>query len=137
MVQCAASGDTLDGVDTPAGQWLRAGVRPSVVVRTEVLCHLLTGADWVAHPKGVRLRRVRIDGFLDLESATVRCPLWLEDCELDEQQPVMPDFASAPLLILRGCRLGGLAGYNVTVAASLDPQGTVCAGPGSTGGCQA
>jgi hypothetical protein len=129
MVECAASGETLDGTDAPGGRQPRAGAGPSVVVRAEVLCHLLTGADWVAHPKGVRLRRVRIDGFVDLESATVRCPLWLEGCELDEQQPVMLDFASAPLLVLRGCWLGGLAGYNVAVAASLDLQGTVCASP--------
>ena len=58
MVECAASGDTLDGVDTPAGQRSRAGVRPSVVVRAEVLCHLLTRADWVAHSTGVRQSNV-------------------------------------------------------------------------------
>jgi hypothetical protein len=54
MVECAASGETLDGVDAPGpgGQQPRAGVQSSVVVRAEVLCHLLTGADWVAHPKG-------------------------------------------------------------------------------------
>jgi len=129
MVECAASGETLDGVDAPSGQRPRAGGGPPVVVRAEVLCHLLTGADWVTHPKGVRLRRVRIDGFLDLESATVRCPLWLVDCELDERQPVMLEFASAPLLVLRRCRLGGLAGYYVKVAANVDLQGTVCTGP--------
>src|SRR5215469_64850 len=44
-------------------------------VRAAVLRYLLIGGSWPVDPKGVRLRGVRVSGLLDLEGATVTCPL--------------------------------------------------------------
>jgi hypothetical protein len=79
MLECAASGELLD----PIGDLSlldRAAINVEAqprTIRAAVLRHLLTETDWAVEPKGVRLSRVRITGLLDLEAATVRCPLWL------------------------------------------------------------
>jgi len=130
MLECAASGETLNGVDDPSlpdpgADQLKAAPR---TVRAAVLRHLLTETNWAVHPKGVRLRRVRISGLLDLEAAAVRCPLWLEDCDLDDPRPIVLDYATAPLLVLHRCRIAGLSGDNLAVAANLDLRGSVFAG---------
>jgi len=83
------------------------------------LRHLLTADDWPVDPKGVQLRRVRISGLLDLERVTVRCPLGLTDCDLDDSRPVIANFATIPLLILRRCRLAGFAGDSIAVTGNL------------------
>jgi hypothetical protein len=52
---------------------------PARTVRAEVLRQLLVEPQWPVHSRGVRLRGARISGRLDVESATVRCSLLLED----------------------------------------------------------
>jgi hypothetical protein len=76
-------------------------------VRAAVLRHLLVEPQWPVHSKGIRLRGARISGHLDLESAMVRCPLRLEDCYLDNPDSVTLDYATAPVIILSRCRVGG------------------------------
>ena len=44
-------------------------------IRADVLRCLLVASQWPMHAKGVQLRGARIIGPLDLESATLRCPL--------------------------------------------------------------
>jgi hypothetical protein len=91
-------------------------------VRAPVLRHLLVDPQWPVHSKGVRLRGARISGRLDLESATVRCPLVLEDCYLENPEPVVLDYATIPRLVLSRCRVvGGLtADLLVTKEIALD-----------------
>jgi hypothetical protein len=89
-------------------------------VRAEVLRHLLVGPDWEVHAKGVRLRGARISGHLDLESATLRCPLILQDCYLDSEQPVVLDYATVSRLSVVRCQLAGLTADLLVVTKELD-----------------
>jgi hypothetical protein len=94
-----AGGDRVDHEAMPAWGSERT-------VRAAVLRHLLVEPQWSVHSKGVRLRGARIRGRLDLESATVRCPLLLEDCYFDGPDPVALDYATAPLSIATFLRFG-------------------------------
>jgi hypothetical protein len=88
-------------------------------VRAEVLAELMVGAR--TPPGGrlwaVRLRGARITGQLDLEAATLACPLLLWDCHLE--QPINLREARAPAVRLTGCHLPGL------VAAQLETRGNL------------
>ncbi len=72
---------------------------------------------------------VLISGQLDLESATLRCPLHLDSCYLDNDGPVVLDYATASVLILTGCHMGGLEADNLVVTRELDLTGTTFTGP--------
>jgi hypothetical protein len=98
-------------------------------VRAEVLCHLLVAKQWQVHPKGVRLRGVLISGQLDLESATLRCPLHLDSCYLGNDGPLVLDYATASVLVLTGCRMAGLQADTLVVTGELDLAGTTFTGP--------
>ena len=98
------------------------------VIRAEVLRHLLTAADWPVGPKGVRLRRVMISGLLDLAGATVRCPLVLEDCDLDDSRFLVLDYATIPFLALTRCRLAGFSGDSLAIGGNLNLSGSAFAG---------
>jgi hypothetical protein len=89
-------------------------------VRAAVLRHLLIDDEWPVDTKGVRLQGVRINGHLDLEAATLRCPLSLQGCYFDSLQPPALGFARVSLLELTGCHLAGLAGKSLVVSDDLD-----------------
>jgi hypothetical protein len=80
---------------------------PERTVRAAVLRHVLVDSQWPVHSRGVRLRGARISGRLDLDSATLRCPLLLEDCHLDNPDPVALDYATADRIVLSRCRVVG------------------------------
>ena len=102
---------------------------PARTVRAAVLRHLLVEPQWPVHSKGVRLRGARISGRLDLESATVRCPLLLEDCYLDGPEPVALDYATVHLIVLSRCRVvGGLTADLLVVTKELDLGGSAFEG---------
>ena len=129
MLECAAAGDVLDGSDgLPASGPAALKAEKPRTVRAAVLRHLLTETDWAVDPKGVRLRWLRISGMLDLQAVTVRCPLLLEDCDLVDPRPIALDFATIPLLAMTGCRLAGVSGDTLAVAANLNLRGSVLAG---------
>jgi hypothetical protein len=88
-------------------------------IRASVLQGLL--ADQV-QPRGVQLRGVRISGPLDLEAATVRCPLRLDHCYLDA--PTVLNYATVSILALTGCLVVGLTGEALTVTHELDLSGS-------------
>ena len=138
MLECAASGEVCgeaaealwdDPLDVDAWVSWRT-------VRAAVLRHLLTESEWLVAPKGVRLRGLRISGHLDLEGVTVRCPFLLEDCFLDDLEPVALSFATIPVLVLNRCRLAGLFGDNFVSAAKLDLQDSVIDGAISLNGAR-
>jgi hypothetical protein len=90
LVAAAGTGTVLDfrtgidEVDHPAygGTW--EGAR---MVRAEVLTELLLGPPTPVSDRplrAVRLRGARILGQLDLEAATLACPLLLWDCYRDQ-----------------------------------------------------
>lgn len=124
MLDCAARGEQFDGLTglrSPAGPVAPAGVE-RLTIRAAVLRYLLTEHEWRVDPKGVRLSRVRITGLLDLEGVTVRCPLLLDDCDLDDPSPLTVDSATMPLMVLSRCRLAGISGDSVTIAGAA-PHG--------------
>jgi hypothetical protein len=88
------------------------------IVRAEVLRHLLVAPEWPVHAKGVRLRGARIIGTLDLESATLRCPLVLQDCYLE--LPVVLDYTTVSRLELVHCWVEGLGADGLIVTQELD-----------------
>ena len=129
MLRLAETGDQLyldkGPFDLPAMQnW-----GPERTIRAAALRQLLIGQQWPVDPKGVRLRGLRISGRLDLEAATLRCPLHLEDCYLDGPGPVVLDYATVSLLTFMGCYLAGLAGKSLTVTKDLDLTGSTFTGP--------
>jgi hypothetical protein len=91
---------------------------PLPEVRAETLAELLTEdrAGAAAVPVA-QLAGVRVLGELRLAGAVVAAPVWLTECEFDRA----PDLRMARLegLALTGCRLPGLRGANLRVAANL------------------
>ncbi|MGW7719187.1 hypothetical protein ACWGKK_33510 [Streptomyces chartreusis] len=91
------------------------------IVRAAVLRHLLVENQWPVQSKGVRLRGVRVDGPLDLESCTLRCPFECTDCFFDSSsEPIRLDFATASLVALDHCALAGLTGDTFVATKRLD-----------------
>ncbi len=99
---------------------------PERTIRAPVLQHLLVEKKWTVHPKGVQMRGVKIKGVLDLEAATLRCPLRLEKCYLDG---VILNYATVSLLEIKGCYLlAGLSGYELLAAKGLNLDGLTSTG---------
>ncbi len=89
-------------------------------VRAELLVELLTGTrkpEAAPSARALKLLGARITGTLDLEAATLVCPLLLQDCWLE--QPISLREARAPVVRLPGCHLPGLA------ADQFDSRGNV------------
>ena len=107
--------------------WMDQGISPTI--RATVLRRLLVDDDWPVHAKGVQLHGIAISGQLDLEGATLRCPLRLEDCDLDQSGEINLRYATVSLLVLKACRLGGLTGDSLVVTKGLDLAGSVFTGP--------
>jgi hypothetical protein len=104
-------------LDNPArgGTWGAART-----VRAEVLADLLTGTRYTGtgRPRAIKLRGARITGSLDLEGATLACPLLLQDCHFDE--PVNLSDAAAPAIRLPGCHLPALTANQLRTTANLE-----------------
>ena len=98
-------------------------------IRAGTLRHLLVAEHGHVHAKGVRLQGVRISGQLDLESATLRCPLHLEYCYLDNDGPVVLDYATASVFVLTDCHVAGLKADTLVVTRTLDLAGTTFTRP--------
>jgi hypothetical protein len=116
MCRNAAAGDPIE-LDGPFELADMEAWGKERTVRAEVLRHLLITDEWPADAKGIRLRGVRISGLLDLEAATLRCPLSLESCYLDASEPASFKYATASSVTLIGCRLAGVTGEALTARA--------------------
>jgi hypothetical protein len=110
----AAAGQLLDRGEGPFDLAAMRLWGEERTVSAAVLRDLLVGAQWPVHAKGVRLRGVKISGLLDLEGATLRCPLSLDSCYLDTDDPVCLDHATASRVALTGCQLAGLTASMLT-----------------------
>jgi hypothetical protein len=127
MLAKAAAGGVVDrGGDRVELAYMQAWGKERAV-RAAVLRNLLIEAKWPVDVKGVQLRGVRISGHLDLKAATLRCPLSLDGCFLDTEEPACLDHANASLVALTGCQLAGLTGDGLTVAG-LDVRRSTFAG---------
>ena len=129
MIAAAAAGSEVNvshGPFTPPAMEKWGDDR---TIRACVLRRMLVDQKWPVHAKGVRLRGLRIKGVLDLEGAVVHCPLRMRECYFDDPGPVILDYASASLLTLTDCCLGGLSGNVLTVTKDLGLSGCIFTGP--------
>src|SRR5271165_1813945 len=129
MVAAAQAGVMVDAGEGPFEPAEMQSWGRDRAIRASELRQLLVDSNVSVHAKGVMLRGVRISGRLDLESATLRCPLRLWDCYFDDPAPLMLDDAKASLLDLNRCLLAGLTGESLTIGKDLDLSGTTVTGP--------
>lgn len=89
-------------------------------VRASLLAELLTGTRRTDGnlPRSIKLRGARIIGSLNLEAATLTCPLLLQDCYIDEL--VSFDEVTATAIRLPGCHLRGLTARQLRTIGDLD-----------------
>lgn len=88
-------------------------------IRAEVLVEILTG---IRQPGARRIRYVmlrgaRITGSLHLLGATLVCPLWLQDCYIE--QPVNLNEATALVIRMPGCHVPFLAADELRTSGDL------------------
>jgi hypothetical protein len=146
MVAGAAAGELVDRGKGPFALAEMQAWAKERTVRAAVLRYLLTAGQWPVDEKGVRLRGVRIGGLLDLEGTALRCPLLLDCCYLDADEPVCLDDATVSRLTLTGCQMAGLTGKMLTaralslsrstLSASLRLPGAEITGPFDCSGAQ-
>jgi hypothetical protein len=104
-------------LDDPSRGATWDGVR---TVRAKVLAELLMG---LRTPPGsrrlraVRLQGARITGQLNLQAATLGCPLDLLDCHFE--RPIILREARAPVIRLPGCHVPGLAAAQLEIRGDL------------------
>jgi hypothetical protein len=95
-------------------------------VQAQLLCELLTG---ISRPdttaRALRLRGAWITGELDLEAASLRCPLVLDGCSFE--RTVILREAQAPAVRLRGCGVPGVEAQQLDTRGDLDLSDSVVA----------
>jgi hypothetical protein len=128
MVADAAAGELVDHGVGPFNLAEMQAWGEDRTIRSVVLRHLLVAEHWPVDVKGVRLRGVRISGRLDLEAAVLRCPLVMDSCYLDANEPACLDLATASRITVTGCQLAGLTGEMLT-ARVVDLSGSTLTGP--------
>src|SRR5664280_2602061 len=128
MLAHATSGEKLawPTADGPISREVMANWGPERTVRASVLRQLLVERTWPVHPKGVRLRGVRVRGQLDLEHTELSCPLLLDHCLVEPESPERPDepivldYAAASRVELRSFHLPGVRADLVVITKELD-----------------
>ena len=125
----AATGEPLDCGEGPFDLTAMQLWGEERAVSAAVLRDLLVGGQWPLHAKGVRLRGVKISGLLDLEGETLRCPLSLDSCYLDADDPACLDHATASRVALTGCQLAGLTANTLTAKQIDLSASTLRTGP--------
>jgi hypothetical protein len=128
MLDAAGSGEPI-GLDLLSELAKMRSQGTSPTIRATVLRRRLVDPDWPVHARGVQLNGLRISGSLDLEGLTLRCPLRLEGCELDESLDVNLTYATVSVLILKDCRIGGLRANSLVVTKALILEKSEFTGP--------
>ena len=92
---------------------------PERTVRAEVLARLLWGnlTRGGRRHRAIRICGARITGLLDLEAASLVCPLYLNACFFDE--PIMLNEASAISIRMPGCHMPGLSAAQLTTRGDM------------------
>ena len=124
----AATGELLDPGGDPFDPDAMQDWGNERTVSAAVLRNLLVGRPWPPiHAKGVRLRGVWISGLLDLEGATLRCPLSLDSCYFDGA--VRLDHVTASRIVLTRCKLAGLTAIMLRAGQIDLSRSTLRTGP--------
>ena len=109
-----------------AGDWLNLTDAGDRDVPAEALYAALVD-DAPPHPRALRIQGARIVGALDLEAATLRCPLHLVDCDVAD--PITLSEATAPAIRLIRCRLGALIAPQLHTRGNLELTASTITGP--------
>ncbi len=125
LIDAAKSGEAADyrvgekEADDPANgeKWgdertLRAAIIYALCVGTR--------PEWKVHPKGVRAVGARIVGDLDFEAATLRVPLLLTGCFIDE--PISLLNARTRTLSFAGSHCRGISADGLAVEGDVFPR---------------
>jgi hypothetical protein len=128
MVMNAAAGELTKRGEPPFDLADQQAWGKERAVRAAVLRFLLATDEWPVDARGVQLCGLRIVGYLNLDAATLRCPLSLDECYLDAVEPVCLDQATALRIVLIGCSLAGLTGEMLS-AREVDLSGSTLTGP--------
>ena len=128
LLSCAESGEQYYPGPAPAHRPMEDW-GPGRTVRAQMLRHLLVEQEWPVHSKGVVMRKVRVTGLLDLEAATVRCPVRLKECYFDAEKPAVLDLATVPVLEILECHLAGMTAGWLVVTKRLDLSMSTFTGP--------
>jgi hypothetical protein len=123
LVAAAAVGGLIDlstghaGRDDPAQG---ANWGPARTMRAQLLIDLLTKeqARDAGRPRAVMIRCARITGPLNLLSRTLVCPLFLQDCHIEEA--VNLNGATAVWILLPGCRVPSLTANQLHTTSNLE-----------------
>ena len=124
MISSAKLGELCDFGEGDPSQGANWGKERTV--SADVIYALCRGTreDWPVHAKGVRIQGARIVGTLDFEAATLRCPLHLVSCFIEE--PMRFYEARVRSLVLSGSFTQGL------LADGMVSEGSVHLGGGFT-----
>jgi hypothetical protein len=124
VVGAAAQGQVIDMRGAGDG----AGGADSPVLDSEILYTLCVGAreEWPVHARGIHVIGARIVGRLDFSGATLRVPLTLEACQLDDG--LCLERASVRYLSLSCSQVGAVAAADLGCALSLDFSRVRCPG---------
>lgn len=125
MISRAKAGEQLDRGTGSSDRNRMKDWPADRTIRASALRRLLVGKKPLVHAKGVQLIGIKIIGQLDLESAALRCPLYLKNCYLEEEHLVNLDYAKASLLNFISCHLGGLTGNTLVVTKGMDLTNSV------------
>jgi hypothetical protein len=109
---------SIDGEPSDLPAYDDEGAWKGRTVDGEWLADLLTSTDDRLHRHGVRVRRVRILGGLDLDGAELRRQLVLVDCQLGPH-PVDLAQSRTRLVDITGSRCGGLLAQGADIGGNL------------------
>jgi hypothetical protein len=117
-VTAPAAHDPADGATWGEDRWVRA----------QLLCELLTERTGPKdiRPRAIKLAGARITGVLDLEAATLACPLTLCGCSFEQSISLYE--AQAIAVRLPGCDLLGFNAQQLTTRGNLELDGLIAAG---------
>ena len=103
------------------------GWKDDHTIRAKFLRHLcLHPGRYEIDPRGIQLSGARITGTLDLRSATLHRPLWIDESRFIAA-PILQD-AATPTLALQDCHLPGLEADRLTVTGTLRFDGSSFSG---------
>lgn len=100
-------------------------------IRAELIRELLLGRRGELDPRGIRLRKAKVVGTLDLDYVTANVGLDLVDCAVEERMTL--SHAVLPRLVLTKSHIAGLNAEGIRVSGDLILIDATVTGAGTTG----